>query len=60
MTNRRSRLPNDHNLDRPMQAYVQKLEDRQNAAADLEDLDGGALLADVIAKVNAILATQRR
>lgn len=60
MTVRRSKLPNDHGLDRSMQAYVQKMEERQNAAADLEDLDGSAVLADVIAKVNALLATQRR
>lgn len=60
MTTRRSKLPNDHGLDRPMQAYIQKLEERQNATADLEDLAGGSALADVIAKVNAILGAQRR
>ncbi len=41
-------------------AYFQKIEAKQTATANLDDLDGAATLPEVIDKVNAILAAARR
>lgn len=60
MTVRRSKLPNDHGLERPMQAYVQKLEERQNATADIPDLTGSETAAELAAIVQLILDANRR
>lgn len=61
MTNRRSKLPSGHGLERPMQAYVQKIEERQNAVADQSDIDTGTItLPELAAVVQAILEANRR
>lgn len=58
---RKSKLPNDHGLDRTMQAYHQKIEERQNATADLDDIETGTVtLPELAAIVQQIIDANRR
>jgi len=56
---RKSRVPDDMKDDDAMRQFLDATDRRQVAMGQIDDLSGGATLADVIAKVNAILATQR-
>lgn len=57
---RRSILPADSGLDPAMMAYLQKLEAKLNAIADLENLDPAATLPTAVAKLNEVLEAARR
>lgn len=55
---RQSRVP-DLNDSQAHVQFLDAVDRRQLTLAQLEDLDSGAALADVIAKVNAILQSHR-
>lgn len=60
MTNtRRSRVPDIPNLEPAHHEFLDGLDKRQMRLAELEDLDGAASNADIIAKINAMLQTHR-
>lgn len=54
----RSRLPATQDMPREMVAFLDNLDKKQQAMSQLAQLDTGATLADVIAKVNAIISSQ--
>jgi hypothetical protein len=58
-TTRRSRVPLLPDLDPEHYAFLDTLDKRQQRLGELADLDGAALLADVITKINAMLQTHR-
>lgn len=55
----RSRVPSDLNDERAMRAMYDAMDKRQMALGEVADLDSSATLADAIAKINEMLATQR-
>lgn len=57
---RRSVLPAFSGFDPPIIAYLQKLEAKLNAIADLENLDPAASLPTAVAKLNEVLEAARR
>ncbi len=58
---KRSLLPSNSGLEPPMQAYVQKIEGRQNKVAGMADIDTGAItLPELAAIVQAMIEAQRR
>ena len=59
MTAKQSRVPNVPDTDPAHQAFFDAVDRRQLSMSQLEDLASDATLADVVAKINAILATQR-
>jgi hypothetical protein len=59
MTARRSRVPDVPGMDRAQRAFLDSIDRRQLALSEIEDLPTDATTADIIAKINAILATQR-
>ena len=55
---RQSRVP-DISDERAMLQFLDAVDRRQLTMSQLDDLDPAATLAEVITKLNAILATQR-
>jgi hypothetical protein len=55
----RSRLPSMPDAPREVVQFLDAIDRRQLTVSQIEDLSGSALLADVINKVNAILAAHR-
>ena len=55
---RRSRVP-DAGLDPSVSQFLDAIDRRQQRLGELDDLDGSASTADIIAKINAMLQTHR-
>lgn len=55
---KKTRVP-DLNDDDAHRTFLDSVDRRQLALSQLEDLDGAASTADIIAKLNAILASHR-
>ncbi len=55
----KSRVPDIPGIDRAHLQFLDAIDRRQLTVSQLEDLDGGASSADIIAKLNAILAAHR-
>jgi hypothetical protein len=58
-TTRRSRVPDIPAIDKAHYEFLDSLDKRQQRLGELEDLDGSAATADIIAKINAMLQTHR-
>jgi hypothetical protein len=58
-TTRRSRVPDSPAIDKAHYDFLDGLDKRQQRLGELEDLDGTAATADIIAKINAMLQTHR-
>jgi hypothetical protein len=58
-TTRRSRVPDIPAIDKAHYEFLDGLDKRQQRLGELEDLDGSAATADIIAKINAMLQTHR-
>ena len=56
---RRSRVPDIPAIDKAHYEFLDGLDKRQQRLGELEDLDGSAATADIIAKINAMLQTHR-
>lgn len=56
---RQSRVPDLPDENPELLRFLDTMDRRQNAMGQIEDVPGGATLPDVIAALNAILATQR-
>lgn len=54
-----SRVPTSENIDQQTRQWMDAVDKRQLKLGQLSDLDSGATLAEAIAKINAMLATQR-
>lgn len=55
----KSRVPDVPDMDQNLARFLDAVDRRQLRAANLENLEGSATLADVISKLNALLETQR-
>ena len=55
----KSRVPDKLDDERAMTSFLDSVDRRQLALSEIADLAGGATLAEVITKINAMLATQR-
>jgi hypothetical protein len=55
----RSRVPSMPGAPREIVQFFDAIDRRQLAVSQLEDLSGAASTADIIAKINAILAAHR-
>ena len=58
-TTRRSRVPDIPAIDKAHYEFLDGLDKRQQRLGELDDLDGTAATADIIAKINAMLQTHR-
>ena len=58
-TTRRSRVPDIPAIDKAHYECLDSLDKRQQRLGELEDLDGSAATAEIIAKINAMLQTHR-
>jgi len=58
-TTRRSRVPDIPAIDKAHYEFLDGLDKRQQRLGELEDLNGTAATADIIAKINAMLQTHR-
>lgn len=56
---RRSRVPDIPDIDAALSQFLDSVDKRQQRLGEIEDLAGGATLAEVITAVNAMLQTQR-
>ena len=56
---RRSRIPDIPAIDKAHYEFLDGLDKRQQRLGELEDLDGSAATAEIIAKINAMLQTHR-
>ena len=56
---RRSRVPDIRAIDKALYEFLDGIDKRQQRLGELEDLDGSAATADIIAKINAMLQTHR-
>lgn len=54
----RSRLPTTQDMSREMVAFLDNLDRKQSTLSQVSQLSTSATLADVIAKINELIASQ--